>query len=106
MDNDQFKFGHALKPEKGYIGQMLDGISKLYVTKIKGFDVDSLCVMTLLFEGEKTEVKNQEKKIYKIASGFGGFPAGATNGERGYALTFVIAYIRVTRNKTKTEPTN
>lgn len=35
-----------------------------------------------------------EKKIYKIASQFGGLPAGSKNGERGYTLTFVIAYIR------------
>jgi len=26
---------------------------------------------------------------------FKGFPAGGQNGERGYILTFVIAYIRV-----------
>jgi hypothetical protein len=34
--------------------------------------------------------------------GFRGLPAGAENGERGYMLTFVIAYIRVsTKNKNK-----
>lgn len=37
----------------------------------------------------------QEKKIYKIAATVGGLAAGETNGERGYTLTFVIAYIRV-----------
>lgn len=94
MDNGQFKFGMILKPEPGYFGLLLDGLKKLYVTKIKGFDVDKMCVMTLLFEGDETDVGVQEKKIYSIGKGFAGMPAGEANGERGYTLTFVIAYIR------------
>lgn len=31
----------------------------------------------------------------EISSRHGGIPAGEANGERGYMLTFVIAYIRV-----------
>ncbi|KAJ8937093.1 hypothetical protein NQ314_012036 [Rhamnusium bicolor] len=95
MDNDQFKFGLILKPEGSFFGLILDGIKKFYITKIKSFDPDQMCVMTLLFEGDETEVKANEKKIYKIASIFNGIPGGETNGERGYMLTFVIAYIRV-----------
>jgi len=45
--------------------------------------------------GNADNVEVQEKKIYDIAARFGGIPAGETNGERGYTLTFVIAYIRV-----------
>lgn len=95
MDNEQFKFGQSLKPLAGYLAMFLDGFKKFYVTKIKGFDIDNMVVMTLLFEGEKKEVDQHEKKIYAIADKFGGLPAGGTNGERGYMLTFVIAYIRV-----------
>lgn len=95
MDNEQFKFGQSLKPIAGYFGMFLDGLKKFYVTKVKGFDMDSMVVMTLLFDGEKKEVDQHEKKIYNIAGKFGGLPAGGTNGERGYMLTFVIAYIRV-----------
>lgn len=47
------------------------------------------------FAGEPEDVAMQEKKIYKIAAAVGGLAAGETNGERGYTLTFVIAYIRV-----------
>jgi alkyldihydroxyacetonephosphate synthase len=32
--------------------------------------------------------------LYQLASEFGGLPAGSNSGERGYLLTFVIAYIR------------
>lgn len=95
MDNEQFKFGQALRPVPGYVGLVLDGLKKLYITKIKGFDVNSMCVMTLVLEGDTKEVEAHERKIYEIASKYGGIPAGQVNGERGYMLTFVIAYIRV-----------
>lgn len=95
MDNDQFKFGMILKPEESKLSQIVDGLKKFYVTKIKGFDLDKMCVMTLLFEGDEQDVKNHEKKVNSIGMLFGGMPAGQSNGERGYMLTFVIAYIRV-----------
>ncbi|XP_021913048.1 alkyldihydroxyacetonephosphate synthase [Zootermopsis nevadensis] len=94
MDNEQFKFGQSLRPEAGYFGLLLDGLKKMYITKIKGFDVDQMCVTTLVFEGDPNDVEVQEKKIYGIAAKYGGIPAGEVNGERGYMLTFVIAYIR------------
>jgi alkyldihydroxyacetonephosphate synthase len=47
--------------------------------------------------GDPKDVEIQEKKIYDIAAKYGGIPAGETNGERGYMLTFVIAYIRVSK---------
>lgn len=54
-----------------------------------------MCVMTLLFEGDEDEVKINERRIFGVAKMFGGISAGESNGERGYMLTFVIAYIRV-----------
>jgi alkyldihydroxyacetonephosphate synthase len=45
--------------------------------------------------GNTNDVEVQEKRIYDIAARSGGIPAGEANGERGYTLTFVIAYIRV-----------
>ncbi|XP_047995199.1 alkyldihydroxyacetonephosphate synthase [Leguminivora glycinivorella] len=94
MDNDQFRFGHALKFESSWGGVILDGLKQFYITRIKGFDPEKLCVVTLLFEGEADEVTEREKRINAIATKYGGVPAGATNGERGYTFTFVIAYIR------------
>lgn len=95
IDNDQFIFGQSLKPEPGFFHGIIDGLKRTYVTKIKGFDVKKMCVATLVFEGDEENVKRQEKQINQIAKKYGGLPAGATNGERGYLLTFVIAYIRV-----------
>ncbi|XP_053971193.1 alkyldihydroxyacetonephosphate synthase isoform X1 [Hylaeus volcanicus] len=95
MDNEQFQFGQVLRPETGWGGLILQGFKQAYITMIKGFKWDQLCVATLLFEGNTSaDVAAQEQKIYNIAKQFNGVPAGETNGERGYVLTFVIAYIR------------
>jgi len=46
--------GHALKPEsKSVFTNFMDGLKKLYITKIKGFDLHRMAVATLLFEGAK-----------------------------------------------------
>lgn len=95
MDNTQFIFGQALKPEaNSLLAPLWDGFKRFYVTRVKGFEVDKMCVATLLFEGSKQEVDMQEKRVYEIAAKFGGLAAGEENGLRGYMLTFVIAYIR------------
>lgn len=95
MDNLQFKFGQALRPEGTWLNSVIQNLKEAYVTSIKGFDWDSICVATLLFEGnDLADIKLNEKQIYDVAKQFGGIPSGETNGERGYTLTFVIAYIR------------
>lgn len=95
MDNEQFLFGQALKPVKGWFSSLMDSFKRVYVTTVKGLDLSKICAATLLFEGDADSVKRQEELIYEIAKQYEGFPAGGQNGERGYILTFVIAYIRV-----------
>jgi alkyldihydroxyacetonephosphate synthase len=95
VDNQQFKFGQALKPEdKSWVTHVSDKVKKWYVTKHKGFDVDRMVAATLLFEGNAASVKAQQKQIYAIAAKYGGMKAGAENGIRGYFLTYMIAYLR------------
>lgn len=95
MDNEQFQMGQTLRGESSWGGLILQGLKHMYITRIKGFRWDQICVATLLMEGNVAEdVAAQERKIYKIADKYGGIAAGEANGERGYILTFVIAYIR------------
>lgn len=95
MDHVQFHFGQALKPAKhGFAAKAKSEMEKLLVTKVKGYDPHKMAVATLVFEGSKAEVDFQERTLYSIATQHGGMKAGATNGERGYQLTFGIAYIR------------
>ncbi|MCP3065071.1 FAD-binding oxidoreductase [Myxococcus sp. K38C18041901] len=95
MDNTQFHFGQALKPAKhGLAAKLKSELEKVVVTKLKGFDPYKLAVATIVFEGSREEVDFQEKTLYRIASAHGGMKGGGANGERGYQLTFGIAYIR------------
>ena len=95
MDNTQFHFGQALKPEtKGRRAKAKSNLERIFVTQVKGFDPYEMAVATLVFEGSADEVEFQEKSVYKLAKKHRGLKGGATNGERGYQLTFGIAYIR------------
>ena len=95
MDNTQFHFGQALKPKTtGLAARAKSQAEKLFVTRVKGYDPDKLAVATIVFEGSAEEVRFQEDALYRIARRHGGMKAGAKNGERGYQLTFGIAYIR------------
>lgn len=95
MDNMQFQFGQALKPAHHSFKELaIDKAKKLYVTKILGFDPDRMTAATLMFEGSAESVAAQEKKVYAIATKYGGKAAGVENGLRGYFLTFMIAYLR------------
>lgn len=96
VDNEQFKFGQALKPEiQSFVANCLDFVKKLYVTKWKGYKVDQMCVVTLLFEGLEKDVSSLEREVLELGEHYGGLSAGEENGKRGYMLTFVIAYLRV-----------
>lgn len=95
MDNTQFHFGQALKPATtGLAAKAKSQVEKLVVTQLKGYDPDRMAVATIVFEGLAEEVDYQERLLYPIAEKHGGMKAGATNGERGYQLTYGIAYIR------------
>lgn len=94
VDNLQFQFALALKPAPRGLGVWKSRIEKFVVTKLKGFRPDQMVVCTLVFEGTRREVAEQERAAYSIARRLGGMKAGAENGRRGYQLTFSIAYIR------------
>eukprot|EP01027_Heterolobosea_sp_BB2_P009357 GEZU01013800.1.p1 GENE.GEZU01013800.1~~GEZU01013800.1.p1 ORF type:complete len:635 (+),score=260.36 GEZU01013800.1:46-1950(+) len=96
LDNDQFTFGASLKPESNskILEPIGEWLKKQFLTKVHGIDLHKLAVCTLLFEGDKALVQQQQEKIFKIASQFKGISAGADNGMRGYLLTYVIAYLR------------
>jgi alkyldihydroxyacetonephosphate synthase len=94
MDNLQFQFGQALKPRRSGLASVKSRLEKLFVTRVAGFAVDRMVACTLVFEGTRAEVAEQERSVYRIARRHGGIKGGAENGRRGYALTFAIAYIR------------
>ncbi len=96
VDNLQFQFGLALKPAAGAAGiaVLKSRAQRFYVTRIKGFQPEKMVACTLVFEGSRSEVSQQQRDLYRIATRHGGMAAGSENGRRGYQLTFSIAYIR------------
>lgn len=94
LDNVQFRFGSALKPKPSTQDKLMNNVQKAFLTKVKGFDPYELCAATVVMEGTKEEVAYQDAILKKLAKEFGGVIGGATNGQRGYMLTYAIAYIR------------
>jgi len=94
VDNIQFRFGQALKPQPEGFNKLKSNLQKFLVTKIKGFDPYQMCAATFVMEGAAKEVAYQKQNILELAEQHQGLPAGPENGKRGYMLTFAIAYIR------------
>ncbi|WP_420642527.1 FAD-binding oxidoreductase [Candidatus Leptofilum sp.] len=94
LDNIQFRFGSALKGEPTRMEAIVGDIQKFFLLKVKGFDPNELCAATIVMEGTQEEVNYQSKLINRLAKRYGGIAGGSTNGQRGYMLTYAIAYIR------------
>lgn len=94
VDNAQFRFGLALKPQAGPRARAKAKLQKLLLTRVKGVDPRKMVVATMLMEGTAAEVQAQQASVAAIAARHEGFLGGAANGKRGYNLTFAIAYIR------------
>jgi alkyldihydroxyacetonephosphate synthase len=96
MDNVQFHFGQALKgPKTGMAAKAKSELEKLVVTQVKGFDPFRARRRHHRLRGlARRRSRSRRSALYRIAKKHGGMKAGAANGERGYQLTFGIAYIR------------
>ncbi len=94
LDNIQFRFGSALKPKPTTSDKLMSRLQKFFLVNVKGFDPHELSAATIVMEGTKEEVAFQSKLINRIAKKHRGIPGGSTNGQRGYMLTYAIAYIR------------
>jgi alkyldihydroxyacetonephosphate synthase len=95
VDNIQFRFGMALKSRTdSQLQAAVDSAKKFYVTKLKGYDPKQMVAATIVMEGSRDEVRHQQAHLYRLAKKYEGLPAGSEAGQRGYMLTYAIAYIR------------
>jgi len=95
VDNIQFKFGLALKETTdSRLDELISEAQKFFLFKIKKYDPDRMVAATIVMEGSSEEVARQEKSLYRLARKYRGMPGGAEAGQRGYLLTYAIAYIR------------
>jgi len=94
VNNFEFRFGQALKPAPRFWKGMVERVQKFFLLKILRLRPLEMVACTIVMEGSRREVRHQEKAIFRTARKYGGISAGAKNGQRGYMLTFGIAYIR------------
>lgn len=94
VNNQEFRFGQALKAAPSPLQHLKEKVQKFALLKVLGFDPLKMAACTIAMEGTRAEVAHQKRTIFKLAKAHGGKSAGATNGRRGYMLTFGIAYIR------------
>ncbi|MCG8371516.1 MAG: FAD-binding oxidoreductase [Proteobacteria bacterium] len=94
VDNMQFQLSQTLKPRSAGLGKLRSALEKWFVVRVKGFDPQKMTACTLVFEGSKDRVDAERRSVYRIAGKHGGMKGGASNGRRGYQLTFGIAYLR------------
>jgi len=94
VNNNEFRFGQALKPAPEGLKKIEQKIQRFVLFSVKGFDLKKIVACTIVMEGTPQEVAQQYKTIFSLAKQFGGISGGASNGQRGYMLTFGIAYIR------------
>jgi alkyldihydroxyacetonephosphate synthase len=94
VDNLQFQLSLTLKPKAEGLHALRSRVEKYLVTRLRRFDPARMVAATIVYEGERRAVEEQERALRRIARRHGGMRAGASNGERGYQLTFGIAYLR------------
>lgn len=94
VSNKEFRFGQALKPKPTAIKARMDRLQKFFLFKILKFDVKQMVACVITMEGGTSEIRQQAKTISQLSKKYHGFNSGASNGKRGYMLTFAIAYIR------------
>ncbi len=94
LDNIQFRFGSALKPRPTPTEALVNRAQKAYLVNVKKFDPHQLSAATIVMEGSADEVAYQERVVYRLAKQHSGIAGGEGNGQRGYMLTYAIAYIR------------
>ena len=64
VDNPQFQFGMALKPEAGsFFHKVVDAAKKFFLLKIKGFEVDKMVLMTVMMEGDAAKVRHSLPEV-------------------------------------------
>ena len=94
MDNKQVDFAFAFKPESSLTGKLKHRFIEFFITAIHKFDEHKYSSTTILMEGERHEVKDHDRRLRKLAKKYGAIVGGGKNGQRGYDLTFAVAYIR------------
>jgi alkyldihydroxyacetonephosphate synthase len=94
VNHREFRFGQALKPAARGVKAVKERLQRTLITRVLGFDPAAMAACTIVMEGTRREVLQQERALRQLAKKFRALWGGAENGRRGYTLTFAIGYLR------------
>lgn len=94
MDNNHFKLGQAVTPIQNNKSKWISKSLSRLIFSLNKLDIDRISPCTIVYEGFKKEISNQQMIVHSIAKRYGGLKSGSQNGASGYQMTFAIAYIR------------
>ncbi len=94
VDNLQFRFSQALKPLPEGLKALEQNVQRFFLESVLRYDLRQVSAATIVMEGSHQEVSAQHKHLNRLSRKFRGVAGGASNGRRGYMLTYAIAYIR------------
>jgi alkyldihydroxyacetonephosphate synthase len=93
-DPAETSFYFATRRQEGLAGRAKSAMSKVYLQKIKRFDVHRMCLSFIGYEGSGEHVKNQKRVVDGIVSRYGGLCVGTGPGELYDRKKFDTPYIR------------
>eukprot|EP00758_Cryptobia_borreli_P011209 Tbor_TRINITY_DN5634_c2_g5::TRINITY_DN5634_c2_g5_i1::g.9308::m.9308/K00803/AGPS, agpS; alkyldihydroxyacetonephosphate synthase len=92
-DEDDTRMSFALKTEEPLLSTIIGKGVKQYLEKVKGWNLNNICLCIIGHEGSKQQVAFDRKTTAEVLVEFGGFPLGKGAGagwqEKKYDLPFI-----------------
>ena len=93
-DARETQFSFATKKPGGLVDSLTSAGMKLFLERVKHFDVEQMCLSFIGYEGTADHVKINRKLVGKIVSEHGGIAVGSGPGELYDQKKFDTPYIR------------
>ena len=93
-DANETRFSFATKRAEGLAGRTKSALSKLYLQRVKGFDVRRMCLSFIGYEGSDDHVNIQKRQVDEIVRRHGGMCVGTGPGKLYDQKKFDTPYIR------------
>lgn len=93
-DAYETRFYFAMKKREGVVDRSKSALLKLYLQNVRHFDLTSMCLSFIGYEGSNQHVDRQKRLVDNIVSRYGGMCVGTRPGELYDQKKFDTPYIR------------
>jgi alkyldihydroxyacetonephosphate synthase len=93
-DANETRFSFATKKHEGFVGRAKSSLSRLYLERVKRFDVRQMCLSFIGYEGSEEHVNIQKRLVDEIVGRHGGMCVGMGPGRIYDQKKFDTPYIR------------